>query len=338
MSSVIVDCALYREGRRTGGGKADFATAYAAALTDPDAFVWLGLYEPTGEEFDTVTRQVRLHPLAVEDALSAHQRPKLEVYDDTLYLVLKPVLYHERTDTVEVCEISVFIGDSFVITVRHGTANPLGTVRARLEQDPHVLVHGPTAVMYAVSDAVVDNYLDVADDLHNDLEHVEEQVFEPGGGTGNNGRNHSQNTAALIYNFKRQALEFRRVTAGLAEPMQRLAGAGVPHVPEGARPFFRDVGDHLTRVTDHVESIDRLVTDVLQAHLAQTGVRQNDDMRRISAYAAMAAAPTVIGSVYGMNFVHMPELKWVWGYPAVLTLMVVVVGLLYRFFKKRGWL
>ncbi|WP_419993598.1 magnesium/cobalt transporter CorA [Streptomyces boninensis] len=335
MNSVIVDCALYRDGRRASGGKADFAVAYAAALKDPDAFVWLGLHEPTEAEFAEVTRQVRLHPLAVEDALNAHQRPKLELYDEALYLVLKPVRYDEPSDTVHVGEINVFLGDSFVITVRHGPANPLGTVRARLEQTPDVLTHGPTAVMYAVCDAVVDNYLDVADELHDDLSQLEEQVFQPT--STRSGRN-STNTAALIYNFKRQTLEFRRVTFGLIEPMQRLARAAVPHVPEVARPFFRDVSDHLIRVTEHVESIDRLVTDVLQAHLAQTGVRQNDDMRRISAYAAMAAAPTVIGSIYGMNFVHMPELKWVWGYPAVLTLMVVAVGLLYRFFKNRGWL
>jgi magnesium transporter len=331
---MIVDCALYRHGRRTESAQATpegFAAAYAEAQADPDTFVWMGLFEPTAEEFASVSAELRLHPLAVEDALKAHQRPKLEVYESSLFLVLKPVRYDESGDTVEVSEIGVFTGASFVLTVRHGRANPLGSVRARMEKSPEILRQGPTAVMYAVCDAVVDHYLGVADSLHEDLENLEARVFSPQSG-------YDQRTAAEIYAFKRQTLEFRRASGGLQEPMKRLAGAGVPYVHEGSQVFFRDVSDHLTRVTEHVDSIDRLVTDVLSAHLAQTGVRQNDDMRRISAYAAMAAVPTVVGAVYGMNFHHMPELGWTLGYPAALLVMVSAVSGLYVFFKRRDWL
>lgn len=329
MPRVIVDCAIYRDGRRTEG-PADFSDALDQARASGDSFLWIGLHEPTEKEFELVTSEFGLHPLAVEDALRAHQRPKLEVYDDSLFLVLKPVEYDDAADTVTAGELMVFVGDSFAVTVRHGRANPLSAVRERLEKTPEVLQHGPTAVMYAVSDAVVDHYLDVADSLRVDLDELETEVFGPSGAVAN--------TAGRIYAFKRQVLEFRRATGPLAEPMARLAGAGVPFVDEGSRPFFRDVSDHLTRVNEHVEGLDRLLSDILAAHLAQMGVRQNDDMRKISAWAAMAAVPTLIAGVYGMNFKHMPELSQPWGYPAALMLMIVAVFGLYRFFKGRGWL
>ncbi|MEV6103631.1 magnesium and cobalt transport protein CorA [Streptomyces sp. NPDC051940] len=327
---MIVDCALYRGGQREKSA-ADFATLLAEARADEEAFVWMGLFEPEESEFAAITSELGLHPLAVEDAVSAHQRPKLEVYPECLFLVLKPVLYDEPSDTLTLYEIAVFVGDSFVLTVRHGAANPLGTVRSRMERTPDVLRHGPTAVMYAVCDAVVDNYLDVAEELHLDLEGLEAEVFDPGSGR-------SRGTVARIYGFKRQTLDFRRATGALADPMRRLAGAGVPFVHQYSQPFFRDVSDHLTRVNEHVEGIDRLLGDILSAQLAQMGVQQNDDMRKISAYAAMAAVPTVIGGVYGMNFDHMPELHWMYSYPVVLLVMFSAVFSLYRWFKRKEWL
>ncbi|WP_432096526.1 magnesium/cobalt transporter CorA [Streptomyces sp. bgisy100] len=330
MADVIVDCAIYRDGRRTEG-PADFSDALDEARATGNAFLWIGLHEPTEKEFDLVTSEFGLHPLAVEDALSAHQRPKLEVYDDSLFLVLKPVLYDDSVDTVTTGELMVFVGDSFVVTVRHGEGAPLAEVRRRLEETPELLKHGPTAVMYAVSDAVVDHYLDVATELQVDLEELESEVFAPVG-------RDTRPTAARIYSFKRQVVEFRRATGPLAEPMSRLAGAGVPFVHEHSQPFFRDVSDHLTRANEYVEGFDRLLSDILGAHLAQMGVRQNNDMRKISAWAAMAAVPTMIAGVYGMNFEYMPELKSVWGYPAVLAVMAGAVVWLYRTFKRRGWL
>ncbi|GAB2794035.1 magnesium/cobalt transporter CorA [Streptomyces daliensis] len=327
---MIVDCAIYQDGRRTEG-PSDFSEALSKARGAGDAFLWIGLHEPTEDEFSRVTSDFALHPLAVEDALSAHQRPKLEVYSDSLFLVLKPMSYDDTSGTVSTGELMIFVGDSFVVTVRHGSANPLGTVRERLEEDPELLRQGPTAVMYAVSDAVVDRYLEIGVDLHVDLDDLEEVVFAPEGQV-------RRSTASRIYDFKRQVLEFRRSTTPLSEPMERLAGAGVPFVHGGSRPFFRDVSDHLTRVNEQVDGLDRLLSDILSAHLAQMGVRQNDDMRKISAWAAMFAIPTAIAGVYGMNFDHMPELHWVWGYPAVIAVMAAACFALYRVFKHRGWL
>ncbi|WP_371792691.1 magnesium/cobalt transporter CorA [Streptomyces sp. NBC_01471] len=330
MRAVIVDCAIYRDGRRIEG-PSDLSDALAEARADGNAFLWVGLHEPTQQEFDLVRSEFTLHQLAVEDALRAHQRPKLEVYDETLFMVLKPVMYDADSDTVTTDELMVFLGDSFVVTVRHGEGAPLAAVRKRLEQEHDVLKHGPTAILYAVSDTVVDHYIDVAAELQTDLEELEAEVFAPNGGD-------SKNVASRIYTFKRQVLEFRRATGPLAAPMARLAGAGVPFVHEHSQPFFRDVGDHLTRANEQVEGLDRLLSDILSAHLAQMGVRQNDDMRKISAWAAMAAVPTMVAGIYGMNFEHMPELKWVWAYPAVIALMVAVVVGLHRQFKRRGWL
>jgi magnesium transporter len=332
---VIVDCAIYRDGRRTKG-PADLSDALAQCRRGPYDFVWIGLYEPTEKEFDKVTEEFGLHPLAVEDALKAHQRPKLEVYDDSLFVVLKPVGYEPKSDVVTAGEVMVFVGDSFVVTVRHGEEAPLADVRHRLEEEPETLRHGPTAVLYSIADAVVDHYVEVADELGTDLEELEAEVFSPTQGG-------SRHTASRIYAFKRQVMEFRRATGPLAQPLARLAGGGlsggrVPFVHEKAQPFFRDVSDHLTRVNESVEGLDRLVSDVLSAHLAQTGVRQNDDMRKISAWAAMAAVPTMIAGVYGMNFDHMPELHWLWSYPTVIVVMAVLELLLYRLFKRRGWL
>jgi magnesium transporter len=331
---VIVDCAIYRDGHRTEGPE-DLSDALAEARS-ASGFVWIGLHEPSEKEFDHVTQEFGLHPLAVEDALKAHQRPKLEVYDDSLFVVLKPVVYEPKSDAVSTGEVMLFLGDSFVVTVRHGEGAPLGTVRQRLEHEPELLGKGPTAVLYAIADAVVDHYLDVATDLQTDLEELETEVFSPDGGG-------SRHTASRIYTFKRQVLEFRRATGPLAVPLTRLASVGssggtVPFVNEKARPFFRDVNDHLTRVNESVEGLDRLVSDILSAHLAQMSVRQNDDMRKISAWAAMAAIPTMIAGIYGMNFEHMPELRWVWSYPAVVAVMAVLEVLLYRLFKRRGWL
>ncbi|MCT4356638.1 magnesium and cobalt transport protein CorA [Streptomyces sp. Je 1-79] len=330
MRPVIVDSAIYRDGRRMEG-PADLSDALEEARTVGDAFLWVGLHEPSEAEFDHVSAEFALHQLAVEDALKAHQRPKLEVYDDSLFVVLKPVVYEPQSDRVSSGELMVFIGDSFVVTVRHGEGAPLAAVRRRLEADPDVLRHGPTAVLYAISDAVVDHYIDVAGELQVDLEELEADVFAPVGRS-------PGSTAERIYTAKRQVLEFRRAASPLAAPVEKLATGSVPFVNQHAKPFFRDVSDHLTRATEQVEGLDRLLSDVLSAHLAQMGVRQNDDMRKISAWAAMAAVPTMVAGIYGMNFDHMPELTWVWAYPAVILLMTGAVLGLYRLFKRRGWM
>lgn len=301
---VIVDCAIYTNGRRTEG-PADFSDALDEARRVGDSFLWIGLHEPTPSEFELVTSEFGLHPLAVEDALHAHQRPKLETYDDSVFFVLKTLHYYDETSSVETGELMMFIGDSFVVTVRHGPGAELKSVRRRVEKQPELLKHGPGAVLYAVADAVVDTYLAIAGELETDLEELEARVFSPS----------RDNDAERIYLLKREVLECRRAALPLIEPIRKLATTEVAFVPSDTRPFFRDVADHVTRVTEQIESFDRLLSDVLGAHLAQVGVRQNEDMRKISAWAAIFAVPTMIAGVYGMNFDHMPELRQVWGYP-----------------------
>jgi len=331
---VIVDWAVYRDGRRMDRPQ-QFSDALSAARA-VDGFVWVGLYEPTRGEFDRVSGQFGLHPLAVADALKANLRPKLEIYDDALFLVLKPLDYERDTDRVSHDELMVFVGASYVLTVRHGKGSPLEAVRKRLEQDPQTLRKGPTAVMYSIADAVVDHYEDVVSELHLDLEELESQVFSATGGR-------TRDTAPRIYGFKRQIMEFQRAAEPLAQPLKALTGLGpigerVPLVSEEARPFFHNVGEHLARVNESVDGLDRLVSDILAAHLAQISVQQNDDMRKISAYAAMAAVPTLIAGIYGMNFDHMPELHWTVSYPLVIAVMALLVAGLYRLFKRRGWM
>jgi magnesium transporter len=324
---VIVDCALYHHGVREVAD-ASWADALATARTRDRSFMWVGLHDPTQEELDRVAGEFGLHKLAVEDALKAHQRPKLEEYDDSLFLVLKTVRYDEESQQIELGDVMLFVGDSFVVSVRHGQGSALGDVRKRLEGHQEVLDCGPSAVMYAVADRVVDDYTAIALEVEEDIEEVEEQVFSPA----------RSRDASRIYNLKREVVEFRRAVHPLVEPMARLAAGSVPHVHERMQPFFRDVADHAIRVSEQVLGFDELLGSVLSANLAQVGVQQNEDMRRISAWVAIAAVPTMIAGIYGMNFEHMPELTWRWGYPAVLLGMAGICVALYRGFRRSGWL
>jgi len=329
MARMIVDCAVYRDGHRTEG-PADFSDALDEVRAAGDGFVWIGLADPTAEEFDLVTAEFGLHPLAVEDAVTAHQRPKLDVYDDSLFLVLKTVGHHrDRHQPITIGELTLFVGDSYVMTVRHGADSPLKGLRSELEKQPEFLGHGPAAVLYAVFDLVVDSYLDIAAALQGDLDELEADVFSPG---------RTRGVAEQIYAFKRQVVTFRRGTGPLVEPAARLVRGGVPFVPDELQPYFRDIADHLAKVNEAVDGLDRLLSDILSANLAQVSVQQNNDMRKISAWAALAAVPTMIAGVYGMNFDTMPELRQAWGYPAVLGLMAVACGVLHRAFKRAGWL
>ncbi|MFE5512198.1 magnesium/cobalt transporter CorA [Streptomyces sp. NPDC056529] len=331
---MITDRAVYQRGKRTGDAE-NLSRALAQCRAEEDSFVWVSLYEPDKKEIGLIGEDFGLHPLAAEDALNAHQRPKLEIYEDSLFVVLKPVSYEPENDVVSSGEVIVFLGDSFVVTVEHGGESLLPAVGRRLGTDSKALRHGPTGVLYSIADVTVDHYVDVAAELGTDLEELETEVFSPQPVD-------SRNTASRIYAFKRQVQEFRRASVPLAAPLTLLSGSGpssaVPFVDDEARLFFRNIDDHLTRVNETVEGLDRLVSDILSAHLTQTGVRQNDDMRKISAWAAIVAVPTMIAGIYGMNFEHMPELHWVWSYPAVLGVMVVLGLLLYRQFKRRGWL
>ncbi|ROR37324.1 magnesium transporter [Kitasatospora cineracea] len=332
MAGMIVDCGTYRDGKRTEGPE-DFSDALAEVRAAGDGFLWIGLADPTAAEFDHVAEEFGLHPLAVEDAVTAHQRPKVDIYQDSVFTVLKTAAYHQQDETVSIGELMIFLGDSYVMTVRHGPESPLKQLRAKLEEQPELLAHGPAAVLYAICDLVVDQYLDVATELQTDLDELEEEIFSPG---------RSRGAAERIYGFKRQVVGFRKATFPLMEPALRLTRAGadvqVPFVADGLRPYFRDVADHLAKVNEVVESLDRLLSDILSANLAQVSVQQNDDMRKISAWAALAAVPTMIAGIYGMNFEHMPELRQPWGYPVALGLMAGVCVGLHRLFKRAGWL
>jgi magnesium transporter len=333
---VIVDQAVYRDGRRRPCGDLSDELEGLRVGGHPQDFLWIGLKDPTDEEFDLVNDELKLHPLAVEDAVKGNQRPKVELYDNTIFVVLKTLRYLEETSDIETGEVMVFLGDRFVVTVRRGEANPLAMVRHRLEADPDKLRHGEIAVLHAVMDSIVDNYVLIDSELQTDLEEIEQAVF-----SGN-----PEVDSQTIYRLKREVLEFRRAAVPLAAPLRMLHDGSRSPVPsKEVRLLMRDVADHLLRVIDHVESYDRLLTDVLNAHLAQLSVqqaqisvRQNSDMRKISAWVAIAAVPTMIAGIYGMNFQHMPELSHVWGYPAVLTVMLVACLSLYRAFRRSGWL
>ena len=323
---VIVDCALYRQGSRIEGD-GDPGELHARATEEGD-FVWVGLHEPSEEEIADVARTFDLHPLAVEDAVSAHQRPKLERYGHTLFLVLKTLWYVDDQDAVETGEIALFVGHDFVVSVRHGQGNELHSARTDLEAGHQALTHGPGGVVYAVMDRVVDEYIAVVEELVIDVDEIETSVFS----------DERTNDSARMYVLKREIAEVRRAVLPLREPLNRFVAGTVHGVREEAAPFFRDVADHLSRVAETVDSLDALLSTAFDAHLAQISVQQNDDMRKISAGAALIVVPTLIAGVYGMNFEHMPELGWTYGDPFAILLMAAAAGGLWVLFKRSGWL
>lgn len=305
---------------------------HRAAEEKDNAFVWVGLHEPDAPEVEWLAEVFALHPLAVEDAVKAHQRPKVERYGDSLFMVLKTVAYLDHdvlTATSEIIgtgEIMVFVGPDFVVTVRHGGHCPLSEVRERLEDKPKLLNRGPTGVLHAIADHVVDKYLTVADLMQTELEDVEAMVFA----------DVSARDIGRIYNLKREMIEMKRSVTPLQSPLATLAQRRM--IPSEMREYFRDVADHLARVCEQVDSSNELCNSILQAALARSNALANEDMRKISSWVAIMAVPTMIAGVYGMNFTHMPELDSVFGYPIVVAVMVVVCSLLYRGFRRNGWM
>lgn len=334
---VIMDQASYHDGERRGCFDLSDSLELLRSTGGPNDFLWIGLHDPDQTEFDMVNEELQLHPLAVEDVLSGRQRAKIERYDDTFFVVLKTLRYVDATSDVETGEVMVFVGDHFVVTVRNGPLNPLAGIRAALEADPGRLRLGPMSVLHAVMDHIVDNYLAVEAELQTDLDEIEVAVFSEDSPSAN---------SRTIYRLKREVLEAKRAVTPMVAPLDALIASPRSPLPEGElRLLFRDVSDHLKTVRDHVEGYDRLLSDVLGAHLAQVGVeqnevavRQNADMRRISAWVAIAALPTMLAGIYGMNFDNMPELRWRYGYFILLGIMAVACGGLYRAFRKSGWL
>jgi magnesium transporter len=326
--AMIVDCAVYEDGRRKKGDLELQDAFEASRSADGSAFVWIGLRDPSSEEFDAVAREFYLHELAVEDAIKAHQRPKIEEYDGTLFMVLKTARYHDDAETVEIGEINLFAGPGFIISVRHGSPTPLDNVRKQIESRQDLLKCGPGAVMHAIIDRVVDDYEPVLAGIEDDIEEVEEEVFSPS----------RHNSTERIYKLKREVLLMHKATAPLIDPLKRLAGGDVPHVHADIREYFRDIYDHVARANDSVESMREMLNGILDANTAQVSVRQNEDMRKISAWVAIAAVPTLLAGIWGMNFQHQPELKWTFGYPMALLVMATICFTLYRTFKRAGWL
>jgi len=331
--SAIIDCAIYRDGCRDPAAF-DWRTAIDEVEASGDGFVWIGMHEPDESQFAGVAERFGLHPLAVEDVIHAHQRPKLEAYENTLFAVVKTVHYDDTlpggtAEVVETGEVMVFLGRNFVITVRHGEHGGLHAVRKRLEADADLLRLGPSAVLHAVLDSIVDSYVVVCRALQEDIDEAETAVFSA---------SNRITDSNVIYVLKREVLELRRSTAPLAPVLRHLSHGHDEHIEPNVRDYFRDVDDHLSEVVDRVNGFDDLLTTLVSANLARVSVVQNEDMRKISAWVAIAAVPTMLAGIYGMNFRHMPELGWSLGYPLVILVMLAACGGLYTAFKRNGWL
>jgi magnesium transporter len=322
---MIVDCAHYKDGSRQHDGP--LAIDEAAERCREDGFVWIGLHDPEPEELARVAREFSLPELAVEDAITMHERPKLEDYDDGYFMILHTARYLDDVEEVEFGEAHVFTGPGYVIVLRHGDASELHSARERLEQRPDLLREGPAAAVWAVMDKIVDDYEPVMAGLENDVEEVEVAVF-----------GERSDETRRIYFLRRELAEFYRAVHPLLHPLEELASDEYPDIAAPLREHLRDVADHVKRVEDAIATQRELLTSILQANLAVISVRQNDIVKRISGWAAILAVPTLIASVYGMNFDHMPELQWQYGYPAAVATMITLGYVLHRILRRAGWL
>ncbi|MDT5152457.1 MAG: magnesium transporter [Mycobacterium sp.] len=333
----MVDCGVYADGKRLPGKYTHAAALNKVRELEMDgvrAFVWVGLHEPDEHQMQAVADVFGLHELAVEDAVHAHQRPKLERYDNTLFLVLKTIMYVEHDsvamarEIVETGEIMIFVGPDFVVTVRHGDHGGLAAVRKRMDNTPSNCALGPYAVLHAIADHVVDHYLQVTDLVENDIDAMEENVFSPT----------SDTDIEHIYLLKREVVEMRRAVGPLNLALQRLGSDHNDLISKEVRRYIRDVLDHNTQASDRVASYDEVLSSLVQAAVGKVSMQQNLDMRKISAWVAIAAVPTALAGIYGMNFEHMPELSWTYGYPAILVVMATTCTFLYLTFRRNHWL
>jgi magnesium transporter len=321
---MIVDSAIYVDGRRDASRSLE---EIQDTRREKGGFAWIGLYDPTREEFDSVAGEFGLHELAVKEALKVHQRPKIERYGETLFVVLKAARYVEEREEVEFGEVHAFVGSDFVVTVRYGEANGLIEVRRWAESRPELLRKGPYAVLYAIMDRIVEDYLSVVEGLENDIDEIEVEVF------GN-----KPDVSRRIYELFREVIQFHQATQPLAGALERLTEGERSGIDPEVRRYLRDVQDRMMRVTERSQGFRELLTNILSVNLTLVSVNQNDQTKKISAWAAILVVPTLIASIYGMNFDHMPELHWRHGYLLALILMVLIAFALYRNFKRAGWL
>jgi len=323
---MIVDNALYVDGRRAEES-GSLQETYEG-VRQRRGVAWIALYKPTEEEFGSVAREFGLHPLAVEDPIKAPLRTKLEHYEGTLFLVLKAARYLDESETVEFGEVDIFVGENFVVMVLRGEPAALAPMRERLEGEPELLRRGPEAILYAIIERVVDGYAPVVAGLENDIDEIETEVF-----SGNAG------VSRRIYELSREVIEFQRATGPLPDIIDRLISGGeAPEVDAELQKYLHIVHDRALRITERAEGFRQLLQNILSVNLTGASIAQNDQVKKISAWAAILFAPTLIGTVYGMNFGKMPELHWTFGYPFAMVLMLMVSVTLYLVFKRRGWL
>jgi len=322
----VVNSVAYAEGRRVG----DIAIPdISEALKRPDVFVWVGLHDPSPGLLQEIQKEFGLHDLAVEDAQLAHQRPKLEQYGDSIFVVLRPAILTSDQQRIELGETHLFVGPRYVVAIRHGDTPGYTAVRARCESTPGLLAKGPGFVLYAVMDFIVDHYFPVLDTLGAQLESLEDEIFS---------ETFDRKTVQRIYDLKRSLVEVKRAVSPLVDVCNRLVRFDMPLIPEDTRPYFRDVYDHAIRINEHVDTLRELLTGALEAHLSLTAVSQNDAMKKLAGWAAIIAVPTMVAGVYGMNFKFMPELEWRYGYPGVMAGLLATSVYLYYRFKRSGWL
>ncbi|HSV40561.1 MAG TPA: magnesium/cobalt transporter CorA [Nocardioidaceae bacterium] len=322
----IVDNAVYVDGVRHAE-PGSLESTYEL-MAEQHGMAWIGLYRPTRAEIESVGEEFSFHALAMEDTIHAHQRPKIERYEDVLFTVLRPARYVDTQELVELGEVHVFTGPDFIVTVRHAESPDLARVRKRLEGSPELLRLGPEAVLYAILDQVVDEYGPVVDGLENDIDEIELQVFEG-----------DPEVSRRIYQLLREVIEFQRATQPLVGMIRKLSeGFEKYHIDPELQRNLRDVEDHTLKVVERVDGFRALLESILTVNVTLVGQRQNEDVKRISSWAAILFAPTLVGTVYGMNFEHMPELDWKLGYPMALAMMLAMGVALYLIFKKRGWI
>jgi len=325
---MLINCVAYQNGKKLGDIPIEDISDY---VTRPECFVWVAMFEPKSAEIDEMAAEFDLHPLAVEDARSGHQRPKIEEYDESLFVVLHTLDPGGEPGSHELIggEVDIFVGPNYILSVRHRTKKGFANVRARCEREPELLQHGAGFVLYALMDTVVDRYFPILDSMESELEQIEEQIFV---------RNAARSNIEALYALKQRLMVLKHAVDPLMEATGKLYGGRVPQVCGGMGEYFRDVYDHLHRIHLTIEGIRDMLTTAIQVNLGMISLAESEVTKRLAAWAAMIAVPTMVAGIYGMNFDHMPELKWTFGYPLSIATMVVIDAYLYVRFKKSRWL
>ena len=329
MRAMLISCVAYQNGHKLADIPKEDISEY---VSQRDCFVWVALFEPSMEELDQMAEEFSLHELAIEDARHGHQRPKIEEYGDSLFAALHTIEREKApdgSDELVTGEVDIFVGPNYVLTVRHRTHVGFAAVRARTEREPELLQNGAGYVFYAVMDNVVDRYFPVIDALETELETIEEQIFE---------RNAARSNIQALYALKQKLMTLKHAVDPLMEATGRLYGGRVPQICAGMNEYFRDIYDHLFRIHSSIEGIREMLTTAIQVNLGMISLSESEVTKKLAAWAAIIAVPTMVAGIYGMNFEHMPELKWTLGYPLVLAAMVGADVYLHFHFRKLKWL